>query len=234
MWAFKPSDNDRNFSQVIVQASGKCLTVKGGSTDDGAPIVASTCSQQNYQLWSRPSSGDWYQLVAKHSKKCVDVKIADPTVNADFFQWPCKTWNEDPENQLFSNVKPNPTPPPGVYILDIIINPTPTHAMDQVTFTVKFQNTTGSPQFFRWWVYIYQEGKVKPIGQTSQMDDTIPVGISDRVSLGSWKEGRGVPQTNYNAEIRWKHLEPGQEQGNETQFRATTGQPFLKPFTVYP
>ena len=234
MWAFKPSDKDGSFSQVIVQGSGKCLTVKDGSTTDGTPIVAAACGQQPYQLWSRPPFGGWYQLVAQHSSKCVDVKNADTTVIADIFQWPCKVSNTYMDNQLFSPINTPPPPPPGVYVLDIDINPTRPHGPDQITFTVKFQNTTGSPKFYRWWVYIYLVGKVKPIGQTSQMDDTVPVGISDHLSLGFWREGQGVPETNYNAEVRWKHLEDGPEHGNETEFRSPTGEGFLKPFTVYP
>jgi hypothetical protein len=80
---------------VINQQSGKCLDVSGSSTSDGAAVVQFTCgggTNQQFTLRKVTYSGNDahdYQLVARHSGKCVDVSGVSTAARAAVHQWTC-------------------------------------------------------------------------------------------------------------------------------------------------
>ena len=94
-WRFVPVPgvND-TFTARNVQ-SGKCLDVRGVSTADGAPVHQWTChggANQQFMLRKVTYSGSDphdYQLLARHSGKCVDVSGISTALRAPVHQWTC-------------------------------------------------------------------------------------------------------------------------------------------------
>jgi len=80
---------------VVNQQSSKCLDVSGVSTTDGAVVHQWTCgSGQNQQFTLRKvtyagNDAHDYQLVARHSGKCVDVSGISTAARAAIHQWTC-------------------------------------------------------------------------------------------------------------------------------------------------
>ena len=79
LWNFRPVAGVANTYTVVNQQSGKCLDVSGASTADGAAVQQWTCTggtNQQFTLRKVTYAGNDshdYQLVARHSGKCVDV-----------------------------------------------------------------------------------------------------------------------------------------------------------------
>jgi hypothetical protein len=98
LWNFAPVQGVADTFTVANQQSGKCLDVTGASTADGAAIGQRTCSPgaTNQQFTARKvtySGNDPhdYQLVARHSGKCVDVNGISTAARAQVIQWACKS-----------------------------------------------------------------------------------------------------------------------------------------------
>ncbi|MEV6350953.1 RICIN domain-containing protein [Actinoplanes sp. NPDC051851] len=70
-WEFR--SNGGGYLHVINRNSGKCLDVASASTADGANIIQYTCGTGSNQQWSWVATGSYYQLVARHSGKCLDL-----------------------------------------------------------------------------------------------------------------------------------------------------------------
>lgn len=176
LWTFAPVDSV--YSQIMQGKS--CLSVQGGSTALQAHFVLSDCNRAGSQLWQQVKKGDWFQLVAQHSGRCVDARQfgSDET-----FQWDCKPVPGDQEidNQLWitSTVThiqdrfPVPVPPPGVYVANIQANLDKDGMTNLVSFKVTFSNTMGVPQPYRWWVYIYKDLTRKSFGETPKKSDSL-------------------------------------------------------------
>ncbi len=65
---------------IAVKHSGKCLTINGGATGDGAQVIQSSCDGSSHQQFTIIPYRGAYQIVVKHSGKCLDVSgssIAD-------------------------------------------------------------------------------------------------------------------------------------------------------------
>ncbi|MBV7329321.1 RICIN domain-containing protein [Chloroflexi bacterium TSY] len=98
--------------QIVAKHSEKCLDVDVSNSDtngmsNGTLVQQWDClgQDQNNQLWSLISVGDYFQIVAKHSEKCLDVDVSDSDTNGMsngtlVQQWDCL--GQDQENQLWS------------------------------------------------------------------------------------------------------------------------------------
>lgn len=64
------------FFFMVATHSGKCVDVPAASSQEGVPLVQSTCWQgADSQKWAlRDLGGGLYQLIAKHSAKCAEVR----------------------------------------------------------------------------------------------------------------------------------------------------------------
>ncbi|KJK43015.1 beta-xylosidase [Lentzea aerocolonigenes] len=97
LWNFAPVAGVADTYTVVNQLSGKCLDVSGSSAADGATVAQNTCSpgsaSQQYALRKVTYAGNDphdYQLVARHSGKCVDVNGVSAAAGARIIQWACK------------------------------------------------------------------------------------------------------------------------------------------------
>ena len=108
LWNFRPVAGVANTYTVVNQQSGKCLDVSAVSTADGAAVAQWTCNgQQNQQfalrkvMYSGNDAHD-YQLVARHSGKCVDVSTVSTAPGALIHQWTCNPVGQaSPLNQTW-------------------------------------------------------------------------------------------------------------------------------------
>ena len=108
LWNFRPVAGVADTYTVVNQQSGKCLDVSGVSTADGAAVHQWTClSGPNQQFtlrkvtYSGNDSHD-YQLVARHSGKCVDVSAVSTAAGAPVHQWTCNPAGQaSPLNQTW-------------------------------------------------------------------------------------------------------------------------------------
>nr|WP_062341539.1 RICIN domain-containing protein [Herbidospora sakaeratensis] len=96
LWNFVPVSGVANTYTVVNRQSGKCLDVNGVSTADGAAVIQWTCASgaQNQQFTLRKvtyggNDAHDYQLLARHSGKCVDVSTISTAPRAAVHQWTC-------------------------------------------------------------------------------------------------------------------------------------------------
>lgn len=109
-WKFVPVTGVADTFTVVNQLSGKCLDVNGARLDNGAPVVQWTCiaGAQNQQFMTRKVtySGNGskdYQLVARHSGKCIDVSGISNVAGAAIHQWTCNPVDQgSPLNQTWT------------------------------------------------------------------------------------------------------------------------------------
>jgi hypothetical protein len=109
LWNFRPVAGADGTFTVVNQQSGKCLEVNGASTADGAAVAQRTCADgaanQQFTLRKVTYGGNDahdYQLVARHSGKCVDVNGVSTAVRAPVIQWTCKPVGQSsPLNQTW-------------------------------------------------------------------------------------------------------------------------------------
>lgn len=108
LWNFRPVAGVSDAYTVVNQQSGKCLDVSGSSTADGAAVAQFTCgggTNQQFTLRKVTYSGNDahdYQLVARHSGKCVDVNGVSTAARATVIQWPCNPVGQgSPLNQTW-------------------------------------------------------------------------------------------------------------------------------------
>lgn len=77
-------------TEIVSRASGKCIDVVSGSTDDGAEIIQYDCHGGLNQRWQLQDAGDGYvQIVSQSSGKCVDVADESTANGGGIIQWPC-------------------------------------------------------------------------------------------------------------------------------------------------
>ncbi|HEV7711475.1 MAG TPA: RICIN domain-containing protein [Asanoa sp.] len=109
LWNFRPVTGIADTYTVVNQQSGKCLDVAGVSTADGAAVHQWPCltgaTNQQFTLrrvtYSGNDSHD-YQLVARHSGKCVDVSTVSTAARAPIHQWTCNPVGQSsPLNQTW-------------------------------------------------------------------------------------------------------------------------------------
>jgi len=107
-WDFTPVSGVASTYTVKNELSGLCLEVSGGSTTEGAAVVQDTCGSQTYQQFAlrkltySGSSPQDYQLVARHSGKCVDVTGISTSPGALIHQWTCNPVTQAaPANQTW-------------------------------------------------------------------------------------------------------------------------------------
>ncbi len=108
-WSFRPVAGVADTYTVVNQQSGKCLDVNGVSTADGAAVQQWTCLSggQNQQFTLRKvtyagNDSHDYQLVARHSGKCVDVSAISTAARALIHQWTCNPAGQgSPLNQTW-------------------------------------------------------------------------------------------------------------------------------------
>ncbi|WP_238412645.1 RICIN domain-containing protein [Saccharothrix deserti] len=109
LWNFRPVSGVANTYTVVNQQTGKCLDVNGSSTADGAAVQQWTCASgalnQQFALRKVTYSGNDprdYQLVARHSGKCVDVSEISTAARAPIHQWTCNPAGQSsPLNQTW-------------------------------------------------------------------------------------------------------------------------------------
>ncbi|MFY1576271.1 RICIN domain-containing protein [Verrucosispora sp. WMMD703] len=95
LWNFQPVSGVANTYTVVNQQTGKCLDVNGVSTADGAAVHQWGCHgglNQQFTLRKVTYPGNDphdYQLVARHSNKCVDVSTISTAPRAPVHQWTC-------------------------------------------------------------------------------------------------------------------------------------------------
>ncbi|GAA1383977.1 RICIN domain-containing protein [Catellatospora chokoriensis] len=108
-WNFQPVAGVADTYTVVNQQSGKCLDVNGVSSADGAAVIQWTCNSsslnQQFALRKVTYSGNDsrdYQLVARHSSKCVDVSQISTAPGALIHQWTCNPASQgSPLNQTW-------------------------------------------------------------------------------------------------------------------------------------
>jgi hypothetical protein len=94
---------------VVNQQTGKCLDVNGASTANGAAVQQWQCLSgalnQQYTLRKVTYAGNDthdFQLVARHSGKCVDVSGVSTAPRALVLQWTCNPASQgSPLNQTW-------------------------------------------------------------------------------------------------------------------------------------
>jgi hypothetical protein len=108
LWNFRPVAGVTDTYTLVNQLSGKCLDVNGASTADGAAVVQWTCgsgTNQQFTLRKVTYAGNDthdYQLVARHSGKCVDVSGISTAPHAAIHQWTCNPASQaSPLNQTW-------------------------------------------------------------------------------------------------------------------------------------
>ncbi|NUT37582.1 MAG: beta-xylosidase [Hamadaea sp.] len=108
-WTFQPVAGVADTYTVINQQSGKCLDVSGVSSADGAAVIQWTCNSgslnQQFTLRKVTYAGNDprdFQLVARHSGKCVDVSQISTAPGALIHQWVCNPAGQgSPLNQTW-------------------------------------------------------------------------------------------------------------------------------------
>ncbi|WP_347597606.1 RICIN domain-containing protein [Acrocarpospora sp. B8E8] len=109
LWNFRPVAGVAGAYTIANQHSGKCLDVNGVSTADGAAVIQWTCVSgslnQQFTLRKVTYAGNDshdYQIVARHSGKCVDVSTISTAPRALIHQWTCNPAGQgSPLNQTW-------------------------------------------------------------------------------------------------------------------------------------
>jgi hypothetical protein len=80
-------------------ASGKCLDLPGGRTDDGVQVIQYDCHGGINQQWNIEDTGDArYRLVSRMSGKCIAIDAADDAVGGHIVESQCGSFR----NQLWA------------------------------------------------------------------------------------------------------------------------------------
>jgi len=109
LWNFRPVAGVAGTYTVVNQQTGKCLDVNGASTADGATVQQWSCVSgalnQQFTLRKVTYAGNDshdYQLLARHSGKCVDVSGISTAPRAAIHQWTCNPASQSsPLNQTW-------------------------------------------------------------------------------------------------------------------------------------
>lgn len=94
----------QNAFQLMDLNTKNCLSVQGGSSDNGASLALESCGWRSNQIWwlQRRGDGKW-EVRALHSNKCLDAAnsaLTAPPPGAHVQQWECiggqnQAWNID-------------------------------------------------------------------------------------------------------------------------------------------
>lgn len=71
---WKPEAVSGGYYRFRAVHSGKCLNVEGGGTADDTRIIQYTCGTADNEQWKFVSKGIGYQIVARSSNKCLNVR----------------------------------------------------------------------------------------------------------------------------------------------------------------
>jgi hypothetical protein len=95
-WRFVPDWFGDGYFLMVAAHSNKCLDVAGASTANGAKVHQWTCHNGTNQQWSianpggTPTPGNTrYQLINRHSGKCLEVAGSSSDRGAPLRQWTC-------------------------------------------------------------------------------------------------------------------------------------------------
>jgi endoglucanase len=106
-WRLQDAGN--GYYDIIVQHSGKCLDVANASLAHAAPVVQGNCwggANQRWRLNEVGTSGGYpfYEVLAQHSGKCLDVENASLSHAAPIVQADC--WGGANQRFIFRPVPP--------------------------------------------------------------------------------------------------------------------------------
>lgn len=119
----------------------KCLDVEGVSRANGAYLQLYDClgafqTNQQFYLYLVPGTGNRYQIVARHSGKCLDVEGVSHDPGAQIQQYDCLGYGQS--NQIFI-VAPDPYNGSRYALI-------PWHSLQQVTYQGLFNGAA----VFQW------------------------------------------------------------------------------------
>ncbi|MGW4058232.1 RICIN domain-containing protein [Amycolatopsis sp. NPDC004747] len=78
------------YSGLVARHSGKCVAVQNSLSDNGTPVVQSTCGGGLDQVYTARDTGNGYQaLLSQVSGKCLDVSGASTVDGTAVVVWPC-------------------------------------------------------------------------------------------------------------------------------------------------
>jgi len=93
---------------------------------------------------------------------------------------------------------------PGVYVTAIKIDPNPGKSGQSPTFTVTFENRTGQPQIYRWFIKIYEKDQPQSFGETSKLESWLPINTITLPSVSDWKTTAVASECSfYIARVFW-------------------------------
>jgi hypothetical protein len=76
--------------------SGLCLAITNAAQGNNMPLGIDACTGADHQLFKKvnaPIGGGFYQLVAKHSGKCVTIQSESLEVGAQLVQYECSPYS---------------------------------------------------------------------------------------------------------------------------------------------
>ncbi|MFE0427677.1 RICIN domain-containing protein [Streptomyces sp. NPDC058953] len=85
---WEPEPADFGYFRFKSVNSGLCLNIEGASNDNGARAIQWTCGTDHNEQWQLVPKGRGYQIVARHSGKCLNVAGGVGQGNG-LIQWPC-------------------------------------------------------------------------------------------------------------------------------------------------
>lgn len=87
-----------------------------------------------------------------------------------------------------ATLTPTATVPPGFFVTGFRTDPSPAKSNQEVGFFVTFNNNVGSPQAYRWKVYIFRQDNLKrSLGETPPMTTSVPPGVGEFKAGAGWK-----------------------------------------------
>ncbi|MFE5858540.1 RICIN domain-containing protein [Streptomyces sp. NPDC056500] len=101
-WAWSTGSNARwttedaggGYVSFAAVHSGKCIDVRGVSTADDTDVIQYTCNGGTNQQWRFVAKGNGYQIVARHSDKCLNVRGGTGQGNR-LIQYTCSSAGEE-------------------------------------------------------------------------------------------------------------------------------------------
>ncbi len=132
---------------------------------------------------------------------------------------------------------PSPSPsiavsafPPGVYVTELRTDPNPPTRTAELKFYATFLNLMGSPQNYRWKIYIYKmDAPGRSTGETTQTPVALPNGATEQKSEGFWRYGPGNQCESFFVRVAWL------DQNNvPTMFTRPDGKVFEKSMILCP
>ncbi len=125
---------------------------------------------------------------------------------------------------------PTPTGAPGVYVMNLRLEPPSPKRREEIGFYPTFLNTTGSEQSYRWLVYIYRTDNLgHAFGETPKSTVPFPIGAVEQRANGTWKLTGGGECENFIARLAWIN-----QDNQPIPFTKSDGQAYELPFTVCP